>query len=177
MVIRFLFKCCWILIGTWKYMTSPFYNWAPPTSNHWQHRQKHKCRNLWRNQTSLNFVGKLCVHVGTHHFLHIMKLIEKKVFRCFKICFKLKQAKTFGTYINNYSEFIQSYKGLLIMMPPCITTSSLLYLVIIIAYELTKWVCCVLVVASPGRGCHLFHLSACFKGGAPHCGWMPNKQQ
>lgn len=48
----------------------------------------------------------------------------------------------------------------------CITTSCLLNLGLILAVELTSRVCCVFVVASPGRGCHLFRLSVYLKGGS-----------
>lgn len=64
---------------------------------------------------------------------------------------------------------IMSNKLLLITMLPSFSTSSLLNLALIIAYELTKWVLCVSVEASPGSGCHLFRLSVCFKGEALHC--------
>lgn len=55
-------------------------------------------------------------------------------------------------------KLIQSHKELL--------NSSLFNMPLFIAYEPTNSVCCVFVVASPDRGCHLFRLSVCFKGGS-----------
>lgn len=69
--------------------------------------------------------------------------------------------------INDFAvNIVLSRNLLLIMMLPCITTSSLLTPALIIAHGLTKSVFGVFVVASPGRVCHLFRLSVCFKGGA-----------
>ena len=76
-----------------------------------------------------------------------------------------QQEKSFHSYTVLNDELLRSDVKLITMLP-CITTSSLLNPPLIIASKLTSSVCCVFVVAPPGRGCHLFRLSVCFKGGS-----------